>query len=290
MSGWLDRGSYLESIHPQGSQEWLDVKAEYVTPTYAVDLMGLGFNTKEHALVRLSGIAPPSAYDNFTPEQRTIMQKGHICEAASKVWYAKRIKATITDVGFITPKLETDVKIGISLDGQIRQGNKPVRNLECKYTERISHELLEQDYIDAKHMFQMQMGMAVTGEQQCDYLVYIAPLKEYYITTIDFNKKYWIKQYAILKDIILTELSPLREWAKLYHRGLVSLEWPLVITTTVMGYRIARVLSIDSAARAVKPQTAEQWNDFFKAQSREQCVDILNDYFPDELTHDISKC
>jgi putative phage-type endonuclease len=151
----------------QRSDEWFKARLGKVTASRVADVMARtksGYSASranymaELICERLTG-QPAERFSNAA------MQWGTDNEPHAKASYSFMRDAAIEDVGFIPHGTISD--FGASPDGLIG----PDGLIEVKCPNTATHlETLLSDGIDGKHLTQMQVQMACTGRQWCDFV------------------------------------------------------------------------------------------------------------------------
>jgi putative phage-type endonuclease len=151
----------------QRSEEWFKARLGKVTASRVADVMARtksGYSASranymaELICERLTG-QPAERYSNAA------MQWGTDNEPHAKASYSFMRDAAIEDVGFIPHKTIAD--FGASPDGLIG----PHGLIEVKCPNTATHlETLLSDSVDGKYITQMQVQMACTGRQWCDFV------------------------------------------------------------------------------------------------------------------------
>lgn len=151
----------------QRSDEWFRVRLGKVTASRVADLMArtkTGYSASranymaELICERLTG----SQAERFSS---AAMQWGTDCEPHAKAAYAFLHDAVVDDVGFVPHPSIPD--FGASPDGLV--GADGLIEIKCPNTATHIDTLLG-DGIDGKYITQMQVQMACTGRQWCDFV------------------------------------------------------------------------------------------------------------------------
>lgn len=151
----------------QRSDEWFKARLGKVTASRVADVMArtkTGYSASranymaELICERLTG-APAERFTNAA------MQWGTDNEPHAKASYAFMRDATIEDVGFVLHPTIKD--LGASPDGLV--GESGLVEIKCPNTATHIETLLA-DSIDGKYITQMQVQMACTGRQWCDFV------------------------------------------------------------------------------------------------------------------------
>jgi putative phage-type endonuclease len=151
----------------QRSEEWFKARLGKVTASRVSDIMArtkTGYSTSranymaELICERLTG----TQAERFT---NAAMQWGVDNEPHAKAAYAFMQDATVEEVGFV---LHPSIKdFGASPDGLI--GADGLIEIKCPNTATHIETLLT-DSVDGKYITQMQVQMACTGRQWCDFI------------------------------------------------------------------------------------------------------------------------
>lgn len=151
----------------QRSDEWFKARLGKVTASRVADLMArtkTGYSASranymaELICERLTG----SQAERFSS---AAMQWGTDCEPHAKAAYAFLHDALVDDVGFVPHPSIPD--FGASPDGMV--GADGLIEIKCPNTATHIDTLLG-DGIDGKYITQMQVQMACTGRQWCDFV------------------------------------------------------------------------------------------------------------------------
>lgn len=160
----------------QGTFEWHELRLGRFTATDAdtIKTAGKGLSTLayEIAAFKITKTLPDIL---ITPA----MERGKMLEPQARQAYAEATGQEVKEVGFC----ELDEFVGCSPDGLV--GDKGLLEIKCKTD---SHHLfaVANDWIDPKHMWQMQYQMLVTDREWCDYVLYNPNFKpnSLYIKTV----------------------------------------------------------------------------------------------------------
>lgn len=161
----------MDSSHniQQLSPEWIAARIGKVTASRVADIMARtksGYSTSRQNYMaeliceRLTG----SKAEGFT---NAAMQWGLDNEASAKATYAFMTNAEVLPAGFDLHPVIAD--FGASPDGYV--GSDGLVEIKCPLTATHLETLLE-GYVDAKYQTQMQVQMACTGRQWCDFISY----------------------------------------------------------------------------------------------------------------------
>lgn len=151
----------------QRSEEWFKARLGKVTASRVSDLMArtkTGYSASranymaELICERLTGVQA-ERYTNAA------MQWGTDTEPHAKASYAFMRDATVTDIGFVIHPSIPD--LGASPDGLV--GADGLVEIKCPNTATHLETLLD-DGIEGKYITQMQVQMACTGRQWCDFV------------------------------------------------------------------------------------------------------------------------
>lgn len=165
----------------QGTYDWLALRAGRFTATDAetVKVHGKGIDTLSYeiAAFKLTGQLPDII---STPA----MERGKILEPRARQEYIEATGQEVKQVGFCS----FDEYVGCSPDGLV--GDEGLLEIKCK---TAPHHLfaVANDWVDPKHLWQMQFQMLVTGRKWCDYVLYndeFAP-NSLYIKTIQRDEE-----------------------------------------------------------------------------------------------------
>lgn len=160
----------------QGTYDWLALRSGRFTATDAetvkVHAKGIDTLAYEIAAFKLTGELPEiiTTY---------AMERGKMLEPKARAEYEQATGQEVQQVGFCA----LDEFVGCSPDGLV--GDDGLIEIKCK---TAPHHLFAvvNDWVDPKHLWQMQFQMLVTGRKWCDYVLYndeFAP-NSLYIRTI----------------------------------------------------------------------------------------------------------
>ena len=144
----------------QGSDEWFEVRRLKLTGSKATAIAsnGAGLKTLVTELI-LDMFTEKESYTNKD------MERGNYLEPIARAKYEFEYGVDVIEVGFI----EHTEYSGYSPDGLVNDDglieNKSRNN-------KIHLELLRTKKIDTGTVWQMQMGMLVTGRKWCDFISY----------------------------------------------------------------------------------------------------------------------
>lgn len=203
-SNWIDRGSYYENPFQQGSYLWHEARKKLITASWAATCLEQDpFKTLDDLYCHLQGLPPKE----IPSENRKYIEHGVIHEPVVRNWYRQTFKVEVVEVGLAVPKW--DHRIGASLDGQI-VGQPRCLEIKCpqkmyegvqKYLDHPTGD--PRPFIFPTHYAQMQMGMAITANQLCDYVVYDAFQKQIKIIKVPFVPSYWEEElYPAIKRVL----------------------------------------------------------------------------------------
>ena len=160
----------------QGTYDWLALRAGRFTATDADTLKtaGKGLDTLayEIAAFKLTGTLPDIIN---TPA----MERGKMLEPLARKAYIEATGQEVQEVGFC----EMDEYAGCSPDGLV--GEEGLIEIKCK-TDPHHLFAVANDWVDPKHLWQMQYQMYITGRNWCDYVLFNDNFKpnSLYIRTI----------------------------------------------------------------------------------------------------------
>lgn len=188
---WIDKGTYIESTASQGSENWFEIRNTLIdglpilTGSRFGDASGVGYDTREDLALYMLKIKKRE-YDEKSKKR---MEHGVHTEKIARQWYEKMTGNKVTDAGFAIPKF--DPRIGSSLDGHVDDDEQKLGkgSIEIKCPERMYND----SKIKPSHYAQMQGGMAITGKDWCDYVVYSTNDGYASIERVKFDQVYWIE-------------------------------------------------------------------------------------------------
>lgn len=189
---------------PQGSKEWINLRAGRFTATDAVALhaMGKGLETAalEKAVWWITG-EPPESIE--TPA----IVWGKEMEPFAAEEYAKGTWQEVKEVGFC----EMDEYAGCSPDRLV--GDDGLIEIKCKQPKNHLQTVLS-GKIDSAHYGQMQFQMLITGRKWCDYVCF-CPF---------FKKKLFVKRVYPDKEYQDALLEGLKKGKKLIQEYIKRYE------------------------------------------------------------------
>lgn len=194
---WIDRGEYLESVHPQRSPGWHDQRFGRCSSTINTVLWG----TSDYKLP-IDGIDTllGRAKQTFSEYSLKIMQHGTDAEPVAREWYRQMLESCgleiklLRDPGLCVRKDDSffgaspDGIIDLIEDGELQQGcleiKCPMRMYEGlseyrggghikAHMDSPDYDKFYSDHIKLDHYLQMQQHMYVTGRSWCDYIVFV---------------------------------------------------------------------------------------------------------------------
>ena len=175
---------------PQGSLAWHLARSGRFTATDASEIKtakkGLETCALEKATFRVTQV-PPDFF--MTPA----MERGKMLEPRARNAYRMATGQEVQEVGFCV----RDEFVGCSPDGLV--GEEGLIEIKCK-TDVNHFFAVINNWIDPKHMAQMQFQMLVTGREWCDYVLFNDNFAEHplYIQTV---KKDPVFQESLLEGI-----------------------------------------------------------------------------------------
>ena len=96
------------------------------------------------------------------------MARGHLLEPLARDLYAKHY-SPVTECGFVTRNFDSGLILGYSPDGLVGDDGQ----LEIKSPRQKNHlKALLAIEVPAEYTFQVQLGLAVTGREWCDFISY----------------------------------------------------------------------------------------------------------------------
>ena len=150
---------------PQGTVEWLAVRAGKVTASEFDSVLAQGRNggskTRQTYMYRLAGeIITGQVVETYTNAN---MERGKVMEDEARAWY-ELMHNPVEQVGFI----EED-RMGYSPDGLI--GESGALEIKTKFPHLLIPVLLSRDF-PADHKAQCQGGLMVSGRDWIDLVCY----------------------------------------------------------------------------------------------------------------------
>ena len=137
---------------------------------------------------------------NIPEDQLALIRKGIKEEPIAIKWYEEAFNKKVEPSRLTIPKW--DVRIGCITDGKIDEdGILEVKCVKKMYPELISYldkkesgEVFDKfyhDHIKTWHYDQIQGGLAITGRQWCQYIVFCSDEDAIFEEKVYFNEKYW---------------------------------------------------------------------------------------------------
>lgn len=166
----------------QGTYEWLAERAGRFTATDAdaIKTAGKGLDTLayEIAAFKLTGALPELI---STPA----MERGKALEPKARAAYVSATGQEVQEVGFCA----VDEYAGCSPDGLV--GEEGLLEIKCKTAPHHLYAVIN-DWVDPKHLAQVQYQLLVTGRAWCDYVLFNPDYVEnpLYIKTIKRDEEY----------------------------------------------------------------------------------------------------
>lgn len=196
MGQWIEHETYYESLHPQLSQEWRDLRTCCLTASSASKWCLRCPFTK--SLDDLADIICGLKTQEFTEIQLENMSIGTKGESTVRQWYSKHINKPVKEVGISVYK-KNNIFRG-SLDAYVnedwcaefkipRQMYRPL--LENIKASKQGYIIPDQKNIYNSHYDQMIMNINIHNMKYCDYVVTSADTGLVYIDRIYNNEKHW---------------------------------------------------------------------------------------------------
>ena len=150
---------------PQGTVEWLAVRAGKVTASEFDSVLAQGRNgvskTRQTYLYKLAGeIITGQVVESYSNAN---MERGKVMEDEARAWY-EVMHAKVETVGFIE-----EGRTGYSPDGLI--GESGALEIKTKFPHLLIPVVLSQDF-PAEHKAQCQGGLMVSGREWIDLVCY----------------------------------------------------------------------------------------------------------------------
>lgn len=150
---------------PQGTVEWLAVRAGKVTASEFDSVLAQGRNgvskTRQTYMYRLAGeIITGQVVETYTNAN---MERGKVMEDEARAWY-EVMHAPVQQVGFIE-----EGPTGYSPDGLV--GDSGLVEIKTKFPHLLIPVLLSRDF-PADHKAQCQGGLMVSGREWIDLVCY----------------------------------------------------------------------------------------------------------------------
>jgi len=166
----------------QGTEEWFEIRKGKLTASnaQAISANGKGLQTYVKNIV-LSIFTENESY------QGSDMKRGHELEPIARTKYEFEKNVTVKEVGFI----EYSKEVGYSPDGLV--GEEGLVEIKAR-NNSIHLDLLMNGTVDTKTIWQMQMGLLITGRKWCDFVSYNPNfknsifIKRFYPDEIAFQK------------------------------------------------------------------------------------------------------
>jgi exodeoxyribonuclease (lambda-induced) len=211
---WRDRIVCWERTSSQLSDDWIYVRSNagivtasnFGTIHSSIQMRNKSYQEAQEKLNTLAQTINYSKLFNFDSHSY-----GIITEGEAREWYENTFGKKVEQVGLLIPKWDT--QIGASPDGFVdHDGIIEIKSPEKMYksiSDYIKHPKCKEplDYVGnyshilPSHYDQMQGGMAVSGRQWCDYIVYCKPENTVFVQRIPFCFKYWM--YTLYPSVYL---------------------------------------------------------------------------------------
>lgn len=163
---YIDFDSQVPHVSQQ-SQEWLEQRAGHISASRISDVLAGGKDiTREKykielAIERLTGNPSKNGFKN------SHMERGNLLEPEARSTYSLIHDVDVVQVGFIKhPSIKW---LGASPDGLI--GGDGLIEIKCPTT-HVHVTYIMQRIIPRNYMMQMQLQMAVTAREYCDFVSY----------------------------------------------------------------------------------------------------------------------
>lgn len=197
----------------QGTPEWLAARVGRITASKVSVVAG---HSKWQTLdnFRTNFLKERSGFHS-EPVRNDDMMHGIKWEPLVREYYSRITGNLVEEMPLVIP--EWDSRIGASVDGRVVNlinGKKVILEIKCpprkmyykleEYNRRLESgwkpPLHYHNHIFIEHYDQMQMGMAVTGSDECHYIVYCSAENKLFMTSVIFNKEYWENElYSAIK-------------------------------------------------------------------------------------------
>jgi hypothetical protein len=196
---WKEFETYNLSLHPQGTEEWKQLRQGRITMSNLSACTGRSMYKTEHE--EISDIIC-----NITKiESNAYMEHGVKMEPIIRDWYSKTILSPIKEVGLAVWK--KDPRFGGSLDGEIMLDNETTEEgIEIKAPRKMYWKLVE--YIEAKkkgytfypghheHVFnshydQMTGNAIITNKKAMHYIVVCSETQQAFIQRFPVDVELW---------------------------------------------------------------------------------------------------
>lgn len=224
MNFWQERETCFVSTHPQGSDEWKNLRIGSVTMSGISSYIG----TSQYSLTPdvsaqiICGIHEKS----FDQNSINRMEIGISGEPILRNWYSEQLKKYCIKNNLEIP-IVTEIGIAVwkknpifrgSVDGEV--GNEGC--VEFKIPKKIPYSLRSPSndpsdfsHIPVSHFDQMQGNMHILGKKWCDYLVYSHFYHEVYYERIPYLESYCESLFSKAEEFYSTYVIPMMEENKI---------------------------------------------------------------------------
>ena len=214
---WLDKGTYLLSTAPQGTELWKKQRVGLITGSNSLLYSGFSrYSPSFRDRARLCAGVKEQKFDDASLKR---MKIGSDLEAYVRRWYCDKFNVKVEEIGLA--KLKRNPILGSSLDGIIR-GKNGDKGIEIKVSDQIypcsflksavppkTLEELENFYIKPEHYIQMLQGIEVCNLTEIDYIVGDYKTGDIFVTTVYPNKELFVQLEIVLMDFYERGVKPL---------------------------------------------------------------------------------
>jgi len=164
----------------QRSPEWFELRKRRMTASHAQAISANGKGLTSYIREKMCDIYSISTTESFT---NSAMEHGIEQEEVARTIYEFESGNGVIEVGFVV----YNDYAGASPDGIV--GNDGLVEIKCP-TNKVYFNLLLDQKIDSKYLWQMQMQMLVCDRKWCDYVVYNPNFKnQIFIKRVERDEK-----------------------------------------------------------------------------------------------------
>ena len=186
----------------QGSNEWFTQRLGKVTASRVADVMartktGYSASRDSYMTQLVLEVVTGQKADSFT---NSAMEWGTAQEPFARSAYEARMGVLVEEVGFVThPTIE---RAGASPDGYV--GLFGGIEVKCPNSNTMMETILTGN-VPNKYFIQMQMQMACTGREWCDYVVFdprFPPKAQLFVKRVNRDDKFVLEMEIEIKKFL----------------------------------------------------------------------------------------
>lgn len=195
---WKEYDTYNLSLHPQGTDEWKNLRVARITMSNISACVGRSYYKSD----------PKEISDSICGitkiESNSAMEHGVRMEPVIRNWYADLLEKPIQEVGLAVWK--KDSRFGGSLDGEIIENEESEEGIEIKAPRKMYWKLVEyiesrkkgvsfypgyHEHIFHSHYDQMTGNAIITNKKAMHYIVVCTDTKESFIQRFPVDTALW---------------------------------------------------------------------------------------------------